>query len=70
MVVASFFSTNFSNKTIEKSVFSFFVSMFISSVIAISENYGILNINGENWTNSAFLKYTEHNIFLALQHYF
>ena len=39
--------------------------MFISSVIAITENYGLLNINGENWTNSAFLKYTEHNIFLA-----
>lgn len=60
-----FYSTNFNNKTIQKSVFSFFVSMFISSVIAISENCGILNINGENWTNSAFLKYTEHNIFLA-----
>ena len=38
--------------------------MFISSVIAITENYGLLNINGENWTNSTFLKYTEHNIFL------
>lgn len=60
-----FYSTNFSNKTIEKSVFAFFVSMFISSVIAIAENCGVLNINGENWTNSAFLKYTEHNIFLA-----
>ena len=60
-----FYSTNFSNKSIEKSVFAFFISMFISSVIAISENYGVLNINGENWTNSAFLKYTEHNIFLA-----
>ena len=60
-----FYSTNFSNKTIENSVFAFFISMFISSIIAISENYGILNINGENWTNSAFLKYTEHNVFLA-----
>ena len=29
-----FYSTNFTNKTIEKSVFSFFVSMFISSVLA------------------------------------
>ena len=60
-----FYSTNISNKTTEKSVFAFFISMFISSVIAISENYGLLNINGENWTNSAFLKYTEHNVFLA-----
>ena len=64
-LLPAFYSTNFTNKTIEKSVFSFFVSMFISSVLAISENCGILNINGENWTNSAFLKYTEHNIFLA-----
>lgn len=60
-----FYSTSFSNKTIEKSVFVFFISMFISSIIAISENYGILNLNGKNWTRSAFLEYTEHNIFLA-----
>ena len=40
--------------------------MFISSVIAISENYGFINLNGGNWTWSAFLKYTDHNVFLAL----
>ncbi|MAO71501.1 MAG: hypothetical protein CMD02_03200 [Flavobacteriales bacterium] len=60
-----FYSTNFSNKIIKKSVFTFFISMFVSSVIAISENYGILNINEENWTIAAYLKYTEHNVFLA-----
>tara|TARA_B100001540_G_C15816957_1_gene648223 strand:+ start:8819 stop:9631 length:813 start_codon:yes stop_codon:yes gene_type:complete len=39
--------------------------MFISSVIAIFENYEVININGSNWTWAAFLQYTDHNVFLA-----
>ena len=61
-----FYSTKFSYKTTQKAVFVFLISMFISSVIAISENYGFINLNGDNWTWAAFLKYTDHNVFLAL----
>ena len=61
-----FYSTKFSYKVTQKAVFVFLISMFISSVIAISENYGFINLNGDNWTWSAFLKYTDHNVFLAL----
>ena len=61
-----FYSTKFSYKITQKAVFAFLISMFISSVIAISENCGLVNLNGDNWTWSAFLKYTDHNVFLAL----
>ena len=61
-----FYSTKFSYKTTQKAIFIFLISMFISSFIAISENYGFINLNGDNWTWSAFLKYTDHNVFLAL----
>lgn len=61
-----FYSTKFSYKITQKAIFIFLISMFISSVIAISENYGFINLNGGNWTWSAFLKYTDHNVFLAL----
>ena len=61
-----FYSTKFSYKTTQKAVFAFLISMFISSVIAIAENYGFINLNGDNWTWAAFLKYTDHNVFLAL----
>ena len=60
------YSVSFSKKTIYKSVFSFLLSMFFSSLIAISENLSLINLNGENWTWSAFLKYTDHNVFLAV----
>ena len=59
-----FYTSSFSEKTIQKSVFAFLISMFLSSVIAIAENYEIINLN-PNWTISAFLKYTDHNVFLA-----
>ena len=61
-----FYSTKFSYKITQKAIFIFLISMFISSVIAISENYGFINLNRGNWTWSAFLKYTDHNVFLAL----
>ena len=61
-----FYSTKFSYKITQKAVFAFLISMFISSVIAIAENYGFINLNGDNWTWAAFLKYTDHNVFLAL----
>ena len=59
------YSVSLPIKTIYKSLFAFSFSMFLSSVIAISENIELININGENWTWAAFLKYTDHNIFLA-----
>ena len=64
LLLPIFYSSSFSEKTIQKSVFSFLISMFLSSVIAIAENYEIINLN-PNWTISAFLKYTDHNVFLA-----
>jgi len=61
-----FYSTKFSYKITQKAIFIFLISMFISSVIAISENYGFINLNGDNWTWYALLKYTDNNVFLAL----
>lgn len=59
------YSVSFPKNTIYSSVFAFLFSMFLSSIIAISENLELININGTNWTWSAFLKYTDHNVFLA-----
>ena len=59
------YSVYFPIKIIFKSLFAFLFSMFLSSVIAISENIELININGENWTWAAFLQYTDHNVFLA-----
>ena len=59
------YSVYFPIKIIFKSLFAFLFSMFLSSVIAILENIELININGGNWTWAAFLKYTDHNIFLA-----
>ena len=59
------YSVFFPIKIIFKSLFAFLFSMFLSSVIAISENIKLININGDNWTWAAFLKYTDHNVFLA-----
>lgn len=59
------YSVPFQIKTIYKSLFAFLFSMFLSSVIAILENIELININGENWNWAAFLKYTDHNLFLA-----
>ena len=65
LLLPIFYSSSFSEKTIQKSVFAFLISMFLSSVIAIAENYEIINLN-PNWILiSAFLKYTDHNVFLA-----
>ena len=64
LLLPIFYSSSFSEKTIQKSVFAFLISMFLSSVIAIAENYEIIHLN-PNWTWSAFLKYTDHNVFLA-----
>jgi len=64
LLLPIFYSSSFSEKTIQKSVFAFLISIFLSSVIAIVENYEIINLN-PNFTISAFLKYTDHNVFLA-----
>ncbi|MGY8989496.1 MAG: hypothetical protein ACKVJA_04495, partial [Flavobacteriales bacterium] len=71
-----FYCSSFSEKTIQKSVFAFLISMFLSSVIAISEYYEIITISknslwehvfkfGKDSNYSAFLQYTDHNVFLA-----
>lgn len=59
------YSVSFPKNTIYSSVFAFLFSMFLSSIIAILENLELINVNGTNWTWSAFLKYTDHNVFLA-----
>ena len=51
-------------KIIKGSIFAFLISMFLSSIIAIAENYEIIQLNS-NWTVAGFLKYTDHNVFLA-----
>ena len=48
-----------------KSVFAFLISMFLSSVIAIAENYEIINLNCDSFKLASFLEYTDHNVFLA-----
>ncbi|MBT7480778.1 MAG: O-antigen ligase family protein [Flavobacteriales bacterium] len=64
LILPILYSTIFSVDTIKKSAFSFLSSMFVSSVVAIAENFEIISIN-PNWTVSAFMKYTDHNTFLA-----
>jgi O-antigen ligase len=64
LLLPIFYSSSFSEKTIQKSVFAFLISMFLSSVIAIAENYGIINLHSTN-EYAAFLRYTDHNVFLA-----
>ena len=76
LLLPIFYGSSFSEKTIQKSVFAFLISMFLSSVIAISEYYEIITISknslweyifkfGKDSNYSAFLKYTDHNVFLA-----
>jgi O-antigen ligase len=64
LLLPIFYSSIFSEKTIQKSVFAFLISMFLSSVVAIADKYEIIYFT-KNWTWSAFLKYTDHNVFLA-----
>ena len=64
LLLPIFYSSSFSEKTIHKSVFAFLISMFVSSVIAIADKYEIIYFT-KNWTWSAFLQYTDHNVFLA-----
>ena len=64
LLLLIFYSSSFSEKTIQKSVFAFLISMFLSSVVSIADKYEIIYFT-KNWTWSAFLKYTDHNVFLA-----
>jgi len=64
LLLPIFYSSSFSEKTVEKSVIAFLISMFLSSVIAIAENYGIINLHSTK-EYAAFLRYTDHNVFLA-----
>lgn len=64
LILPILYSTIFSVDTIKKSAFSFLMSMFVSSVVDIAENFEIISIN-PNWTVSAFMKYTDHNTFLV-----
>ena len=65
LILPILYSFSFSQKTINLSVFAFLSSMFLSSVIALADNYEIIQFT-KNWTWSAFLQYTEHNVFLAI----
>ena len=65
LILPILYSFSFSQKTINLSVFSFLISMFLSSVIALADNYEIIQFT-KNLTWSAFLQYTEHNVFLTI----
>jgi len=65
LILPILYSFSFSQKTINLSIFAFLSSMFLSSVIALADNYEIIQFT-KNWTWSAFLQYTEHNVFLAI----
>ena len=65
LILPILYSFSFSQKTINLSVIAFLCSMFLSSVIALADNYEIIQFT-KNWTWSAFLQYTEHNVFLAI----
>ena len=64
LILPILYITTFSVNTIKKSTFAFLTSMFLSSVIAIAENLHLISLNPD-WTWAAFLKYTDHNVFLA-----
>lgn len=65
LILPILYSFSFSQKTINLSVFAFLSSMFLSSVIALADNFEIIQFT-KNWTWSAFLQYTEHNVFLVI----
>ena len=58
LILPILYSFSFSQKTINLSIFAFLSSMFLSSVIALADNYEIIQFT-KNWTWSAFLQYTE-----------
>ena len=58
------YSINFRERTVNISVFAFLSSMFVASVVAISKNYNIIRLDLD-WGWSAFMKYTDHNVFLV-----
>ena len=66
------YSFDFSDKQIKNSLYAFVLSMTLSSVIALLINLKWLkrlfkysDIFAKNWSNSAFMPYTDHNVFLA-----
>ena len=76
LLLPIFYGSSFSEKTVQKSVFAFLISMFLSSAVSISEYYEIITISknslweyifkfGKDSNYSAFLQYTDHNVFLA-----
>ena len=56
--------SKFSYDSIRISLITFLFSMFFSSVISIADNIYLIEFT-RNWTWSAFMKYTEHNIYLS-----
>ncbi|MBL6657338.1 MAG: O-antigen ligase family protein [Flavobacteriales bacterium] len=66
------YSFDFSDKQIKNSLYAFVLSMTLSSVIALLINlkwikrlFKYSDIFAKNWSNSVFIPYTDHNVFLA-----
>ncbi|MDB2361834.1 O-antigen ligase family protein [Flavobacteriales bacterium] len=66
------YSYDFSDKQIKNSLYAFVLSMTLSSVIALLINlkwikhlFKYSDIFAKSWSNSAFMPYTDHNVFLA-----
>ena len=66
------YTSNFSHKEIRLSVYSFISSCTLSALIALFINLGWIkhlfkysDIFSKNWSISAFMVYTEHNVYLA-----
>ena len=66
------YSYDFSDKQIKNSLYAFVLSMTLSSVIALLINLKLIkhlfkysDIFAKSWSNSAFMPYTDHNVFLA-----
>ena len=67
-VLPTLYSVEFSKKVVKTSIFMFFISMFLSSLIAIGINYDIIYKIDDitKLRYAAFLKYTDHNVFLVI----
>jgi len=66
------YTFEFSQKEIKSSILSFLCAMLISSIIALMINFKWLKplfkyseLFAKNWSISAFMPYTDHNVFLA-----
>lgn len=72
LILPILYTSKFSQKEIKLSLYTFIASSTFSAIIALLINFRVLknlfkysDIFTKNWSQSAFLVYTEHNVFLA-----